>query len=536
MSKDSANSKAPVKPDQPLPVGWCWATLREIAQLKGGFAKGKKRDSGTKLHDVPYLRVANVQRGYLDLSEMLTIEATRDEVHELQLMKGDVLFNEGGDRDKLGRGWIWNGELPLCIHQNHVFRARLLSQGISPKLVSWYSNSAGQRYFWDEGKHTTNLASVNLTKLGNFPVPVPPATEAESVVEALDSYLTRLDAATEGLKRVEANLKRYRASVLKAAVEGNLVPTEAELAKKEKREYEPASVLLERILKERRHRWEQAELAKMKAKGEVPKNDTWKKKYEEPSAPDTSDLPELPEGWCWASVDQLSLLIQYGTSAKTNEEADGVPVIRMGNIVDGYLTLESDTLKYLPRDHDELPSLFLETEDMLFNRTNSAELVGKSAVYMGVPKPCSFASYLIRVRFSQEIRAAYVAAYLNSLAGKQWVASVKNQQVGQANVNGSKLAACAIPVPPGAEQERIATELEKAASNIENLASGTARDVVRTERLRQSILRWAFEGKLVDQNPSDEPASALLERIRRERESSQPVKTPKPERVRRKTA
>ena len=103
--------------------------------------------------------------------------------------------------------------------------------------------------------------------LGEEHVSIPEAEQAR-IVESLDSYLTRLDAATEGLKRVEANLKRYRASVLKAAVEGHLVPTEAELAKKEKRTYEPASVLLERILKERRHRWEQFELAKLKAKTE----------------------------------------------------------------------------------------------------------------------------------------------------------------------------------------------------------------------------------------------------------------------------
>ncbi len=90
---------------------------------------------------LPYLRVANVQRGYLDLSEMKEIEATEDEIADLQLREGDVLFNEGGDRDKLGRGWVWRGELPECIHQNHVFRARLHAGVADPKFVSWYGNS-----------------------------------------------------------------------------------------------------------------------------------------------------------------------------------------------------------------------------------------------------------------------------------------------------------------------------------------------------------------------------------------------------------
>ena len=122
------------------------------------------------------------------------------------------------------------------------------------------------------------------------------------IVDAIDSYLTRLDDAVASLERVQAKLKAYRASVLKAAVEGRLVPTEASLARAEKRDYEPAEVLLARILKERRRRWEEAELAKLKAAGKTPKDDKWKAKYEEPVAPDTSTLPELPEGWCWASV------------------------------------------------------------------------------------------------------------------------------------------------------------------------------------------------------------------------------------------
>jgi type I restriction enzyme S subunit len=109
---------------------------------------------------------------------------------------------------------------------------------------------------------------------------------------------SRLDAATAALKRVQANLKRYRASVLKAACEGRLVPTEAELARKEGRDYKPADKLLQRILRERRARWEADTLAKLQASGKSPKDDHWKQKYKAPSAPDTANLPPLPEGWC----------------------------------------------------------------------------------------------------------------------------------------------------------------------------------------------------------------------------------------------
>jgi hypothetical protein len=108
-----------------LPEGWCWATVDMLADVKGGVTKGQKRKLGECLREVLYLRVANVQRGYLDLSEVKTIEATEAEIRDLRLEIGDILFNEGGDRDKLGRGWVWAGELPECIHQNHVFRARL---------------------------------------------------------------------------------------------------------------------------------------------------------------------------------------------------------------------------------------------------------------------------------------------------------------------------------------------------------------------------------------------------------------------------
>ena len=123
-----------------LPNGWRWVTLRELATIAGGVTKGQKRRPHERVRKVPYLRVANVQRGYLDLGEVKEIEANESEITALRLQPGDILFNEGGDRDKLGRGWVWSGELPECVHQNHVFRARLLDSTNNPKLISYYGN------------------------------------------------------------------------------------------------------------------------------------------------------------------------------------------------------------------------------------------------------------------------------------------------------------------------------------------------------------------------------------------------------------
>ena len=159
-----------------LPTGWYWSRLDSLAALKGGITKDQNRKVADT-RKIPYLRVANVQRGYLDLSEIKEIEVQEFVISELLLKLGDILFNEGGDRDKLGRGCIWNGEIEECIHQNHVFRARIYSIDISNKIISWFGNSFGQGYFMKKGKQTTNLASINLTKLSAFPVPLLPAPE-----------------------------------------------------------------------------------------------------------------------------------------------------------------------------------------------------------------------------------------------------------------------------------------------------------------------------------------------------------------------
>ena len=149
---------------------WPWTTLGEIAEIKGGVTKDAKREADPAFVEVPYLRVANVQRGRLELGEVTTIRVQPNRAKALRLAPGDVLLNEGGDRDKLGRGWVWEGQIENCIHQNHVFRARL-DEGFDPYFVSTHANTWGQAWFEEHGRQTTNLASINLGTLKRFPVP-----------------------------------------------------------------------------------------------------------------------------------------------------------------------------------------------------------------------------------------------------------------------------------------------------------------------------------------------------------------------------
>ena len=349
--------------------------------------------------------------------------------------------------------------------------------------------------------------------LEKAPIPLPPLPEQHRIVAKIEELFTKLDAGINELHKVQSQLKRYRQSVLKAAFEGKL--TEAWQAAHQD-EIEPASILLERILKKRREKWEAGQLKQMRAKGKIPKDDKWKAKYKEPVAPDMIELPKLPKGWTWATVEQLSTKIQYGSSKKTDADSNGVPVLRMGDIVDGKIVLNN--LKYLPKEHDEFPELLLNKGDLLFNRTNSRELVGKTAVYTGIPNPCSFASYLIRVRFHPRIDSMIVAYYINSVHGKDWILSVVSQQAGQANVNGTKLKLLSVPMPPEKEQQILVEGVERHLSVADEVEKTITAELKRAEQLRQSILKKAFSGRLVPQDPNDEPANVLLERIKVQKE------------------
>ena len=294
-------------------------------------------------------------------------------------------------------------------------------------------------HFNPEG-YVTGTTRPKLTQaaLNSIPVPLPPFPEQQRIVAEIETQFTRLDASVAALRRAQANLKRYRASVLKDACEGRLVPTEAELARSEGREYEPAGVLLERILTERRARWESQE----KRRG----------KYKEPYAPDTSDLPQLPEGWVWATVEQLLARSEYGTSVKCSYDASGLPVLRIPNIVAGEINLTD--IKYATKSVPVDSETALAKGDVFMCRTNgSVRLVGRTAVVNSEMEPYhGFASYLLRFRLmGTEVLPKWFHGYATSQLGRTFIEQNAASSAGQNNVSLSLIHTMPIPLPPLAE-------------------------------------------------------------------------------------
>lgn len=487
----------------PLPKGWIRTSIGEVGEVRLGRQRSPKNRSAK--YPTKYIRAANLTWNGLDLADVLDMDFRPKEQATYGLKSGDVLLSEAsGSASEVGKPAVWNGELENCCFQNTVIRFRPRAVISAFALVA-FQHFARNRIFAQVSKGV-GIHHLSADRFASMPFLLPPENEQRRIVAKIEELFSDLDAGVAALTRAKANLKRYRAAVLKAAVEGKLTAA----WRAEHPNVEPADKLLGRILTERRQKWEAAQQAKFAAAGKPPPKN-WRSKYTEPKPPDTTGLPKLPAEWCWASVEQVAEFVRYGTSGKTNEDDAGVAVLRMGNIVDGLLDLNK--LKYLPSTHDEFPDLFLESGDLLFNRTNSAELVGKSAVYEGQHEPCSFASYLISVRCLRGCDSRFLCSYINSSHGRRWVKSVVSQQVGQANVNGTKLQALVFPLPPAAEQEHIVAAAAETISQIESADVALEHGLIRAARLRQSILKRAFEGKLVPQDPQDEPAGELLKQL-----------------------
>jgi type I restriction enzyme S subunit len=311
-------------------------------------------------------------------------------------------------------------------------------------------------------------------------IPLPDPDEQRRIVAEIEKQFTRLDAGVAALRRVQANLKRYRAAVLKAACEGRLVPTEAELhrqLKTKKSKLETGIELLARVLAERRQ------------------NSTTQGKYKEPVTPDTSALPSLPEGWTYASVEQLGF-VQLGRQRAPQHHSGKFmrPYLRVANVFEDRIDLRDvKEMNFTPKEFEVFQ---LKPNDILLNEGQSLELVGRPAIYRGELPGACFTNTLVRFRPCASLNVKFAFSVFRAFMHSGRFQKIAKWTTNIAHLGADRFAKLAFPLPPLAEQTRIVAEVERRLSVVEELETVVSANLQRATRLRQSILQKAFTGGL----------------------------------------
>lgn len=349
---------------------------------------------------------------------------------------------------------------------------------------------------------------VPTTFLETVRIPVPPSAEQRRICDVLDELLSDLDAGVAALERVKAKLALYRASVLKAATEGTLTAEWRE----QHPDVEPSNQLLARILAERRRSWEEEQLRRFKDAGrEPPKN--WKARYKEPIPPDTSGLAQLPHSWCWASLDEIGAL-DRGRSRHRPRDAEFLyggpfPFIQTGDV--------KRARQYVREHQQTYTEAGLEQSRLWPSDTLCITIAANIAETAILAYPACFPDSVVGVEFEPELVAVrYVEFFLRSVKD---VLGAYAPATAQKNINNEILRSLAIALPPFEEQQTIVDVLECQLSLTDHLEDDFVEQLGSAQALRQAILRHAFTGKLVLQDPNDEPAAELLKRIAVEREA-----------------
>ena len=467
--------------DGQIPHNWSRVKLGEILQVVRGISfPSDVKATSLKQGYVACLRTTNVQRE-VEWGDLWYVPDSYVKRTEQWVRKNDILISVANSLELVGKVALVSS-LPQEATLGTFISLIRVPDSANPKFIYYQLISDRvQQDLKSRASTTTNISNISTQKLLDTSLLIPPLSDQQHIVDAIETQFTRLDAAVAALKRVQANLRRHRAAVLKAACEGRLVPTEAQLAPAEGRAYEPAAALLERILAERRAKWQ----------AEHPG-----KKYKEPAGPDVSGLPELPEGWCWATVEQLiAQPLMNGHSVNTAH--DGFPVLRLTAIRNGSIAL--DERKPGAWSAEQASAYLVRLNDFFVSRGNgSLALVGRGGLVEQQPMPVAFPDTMIRLVTGSAVNRRYLRAIWDSLLVREQIERSAKTTAGIHKINQQDISRYVLPLPPLAEQATIVAEIEHQMSTEQALASSLSASLRRAERLRQSILQRAFSGQLVE--------------------------------------
>lgn len=468
---------------------WRTVPLSEIADVNPRLGKTTLADDITYTF-VPMAAVGTAN-GSIDVSSKRPYAEVKKGFTPFQ--SGDVLFAKITPCMENGKIAVvprLENHYGFGSTEFHVLRPKI---GIDARYLYYFVSR--QDFRKEAARHMTGAVGqkrVPTDFIKQSIIPLPPTIEDQQrIVAEIEKQFSRLDETVASLKRIQANFKRYKAAVLKAAVESKLT----EQWRKEHPDVEPAEQLLKRILAERRAKWEAEELARIKAKGSVGAKhaspDSWKKKYKEPAGPDTANLPELPGGWVWVSLQQVFRTITDGDHQPPPQTKTGIPFLVIGNVRTGTIDL-SDTRfvspeyfksigeERTPRKGDILYTLVGSYGIAVLNESVEEFCVQR---HIGILKPCSSTN----VRFLKRIlNSDYFFRQSTSIA----------TGTAQLTVPLGGLRNIAVPFPPEVEQTVIQDEIDRRLSVTEELEATIKTNLKRAERLRQTILQQTFSGTL----------------------------------------
>lgn len=326
-------------------------------------------------------------------------------------------------------------------------------------------------------------------------IPLAPPEQQKRIVAKIEELFSHIDAGIGALKKAKQLLKQYRQSVLKAAVTGELTK---EWREANKGKLEPATQLLEHILKERRQKWEEQQLEQFKAKGKMPKDDKWKEKYKEPYRPLSKTELRFPKTWRLMSVDQVSgetLIGLVRSNAQQSIDPVGNQYLKMNNIdMDGNLRLDEIVYVYVTEEEQERYKL--RKGDILFNTRNSVELVGKTAMATEKVHGFVFNNNIMRIRMIDSANPEFVAMQMCSPSFRKEMEEVKRATTSVAAVYGKDLFPLPLVFPPLVEQMEIARIVDEKMTSIAHLENELDIQLIKAEKNKQSVLASAFSGKI----------------------------------------
>lgn len=464
-----------------------------------------------------YITAKNIKPWGLDLSDITYIDADihREIFSRCDVRKDDVLYvKDGATTGRVALN-------PLEEEFSLLSSVAVLRPGaaIRPRylLYALQAPHVHDRMLADVAG--VAITRLTLRKLNDAEIPVAPLACQDRIVEKLEELLSDLDAGVAELKAAQKKLTLYRQSLLKAAVEGALTADwRAERAARSE-PVETGADLLARILTERRTRWEARQLAKFKEQGKTPPKG-WQGKYPEPVKLDTTNLPELPEGWIWASVDECSRDESaitdgpFGSNLKSSHyQASGPRVIRLQNIGDGVFL---DARAHISESHySDLLKHAVQEDDLVIAMLG--EGLPRACIIPNEVAPAIVKADCARVRVNKYlIKPAILTAQLNSKPVRDTVAKLV-KGIGRPRINLGHIRAIPIALCPMDEQFQVEALLSDALRSIDRQNEAIEFSFRQSAAQRKNLLKAAFSGQLVRQDPDDEPASALLARIRAER-------------------